>query len=212
MSLLLAAPRSPCRLRLSCWSGRVLCEGCLVQSWWTHDAAVLRRCCHGWSGGMSTVSLAEDPWLASALAFHLPPRSGHCRRGSVQWMIVHVNWIVCVAMSKNVTIMYVSRQSSQWKVELDCRCLGSPRSATLKTSWQLWRGNFLQTLLKERGSRWFRHIFMSSIPTSGPLPALTWKCLLKTKVKLALDWTQQSLLTFLPTPTLTLMTCLTDET
>lgn len=54
-------------------------------------------------------------------------------------------------------MIYLSRQRSQWRVELGCRCLGFPRSATQKTSWQLWRGNFLQTLLKERGSRWFRH-------------------------------------------------------
>lgn len=111
MSLLSVVPQSPCHPSLSCWSGRVLCEECLVQSWWTHDAAGLRRCCHGWSGGTSTASLAEDLWLASASAFHPPPHSGHCRRGSVRWMIVHVNWIVCVAVSKNVTIMYVSARA-----------------------------------------------------------------------------------------------------
>lgn len=86
-------------------------------------------------------------------------RTGWCFMSSK--IFVDVNWISCHinawSMSTHMGMIYLSRQRSQWKVELGCRCLGFPRSATPKTSWQLWRGNFLQTLLKERGSRWFRH-------------------------------------------------------
>lgn len=113
-------------------------------------------------------------------------------------------------------MLYLSRQCSQWKVELGCRCLGFPRSATLKTSWQLWRGNFLQTLLKERGSRWFRHKqFFLNLSTPMVLhQSLPGNVFFTTRVKSVLHWTQQCLLTLLSTPTLKLMTdlCLIDNT
>lgn len=60
MSALMAVPLSPFHLSWSFLSSRVLCEGYLGLSWWTHDAADLRHCFHGWSGEMNTVSQAED--------------------------------------------------------------------------------------------------------------------------------------------------------
>lgn len=90
MSALPGAPPSPCRLSWSYSSGRVLCGGCLVLSWWKHDAADLQHCCHGWSGGRSTVSQAGDLWWASALASRPPPRSARYRRESARDELVHV--------------------------------------------------------------------------------------------------------------------------
>lgn len=165
MSALMVAPQSPYHLSWFYQSDMVWCGGCLGPSWWKHDAADLRHCCHDWLGERSTVSQAEDPWLASALASHPPPHSAHYHRGSVcEWVdvlcevsVVDVHWIILCIIVIHMEKVYLSRQCSQWKAELGCRCLGFPRSATLMSSWQLSRENFLQTLLKERGSRWFRH-------------------------------------------------------
>lgn len=206
MSAPMGAPQSPYRPSWFYWSGRVWYAGCLGRSWWTHGAADPQHCCHDLSRGRSIVSLAEDPWLASVLASHPPPRSARYRTGSacgrvdvsrsIEVSVTDVNWIFSVLSSvqhvKAYENVYLFRQCSQWTAELGCRCLGFPMSATLKSSWQLSHGNFLQTLLKERGSRRLRTSFFIRLHSWSHTSAYLDDVPLKTRLKYVLHWTHPS--------------------